>query len=1137
MDDGSIMTNKTCNACHNVTVDGTDRAIADKTQHIDGTQDVDVDATYGGSFAAGDCTTVYCHSNGQTGGGRVDNTATWGTPISDCVSCHEGATVATDLSGAHEAHVVNAVATVGMTLGCVDCHNATVSDNTTISTPAQHVDGGVDVADCSTNVCHSNGNFGADLVQYTPNFASDTYDCDSCHGDGAGKSHPTYANVGPADDSSNSHVAHVETSLISCEECHADTTTAGVSIDGATPAQHVDGGIDVTFKQTGSYVDGTDTCSTTYCHGAGTPVWGGGAQACDACHNASNALANSHGAHYGSATVATAINANNDSVAGTYVFQCGNCHDSTTHAGGAVNAEQAAEVSLSGGGAYAPDTGTSAGTDSGFSYTAGTCGTNACHNDGTVAQGAPNTAAPQWTTTLAADCTGCHDNNAAATPNIMASNAHGAHVNDGSIMTDKTCNTCHNVTVDGTDRAIADKSVHINGTQNVDIIAGFDGGNTYAANSCDAVYCHSDGKATAAYATIDWTTTIGTCTGCHGGAGGNNGGASTALSTTHTVHTGTNGTTQFAYTCDDCHSATATNSTTIGTAANHVNQTREVSVLVANGGTGTIGGDFAAGSCATTNCHGSVSADWTAGGTTGDCSLCHGMAADTADGRDTAGNILNTDAKVGAHVAHLTAASGISAPITCNQCHVDPNATAGSYMDQVNTGGHMNGTALMTWGTIADGNDDGQSPVTPAPVSCATTYCHDSSKIKNNWGGAEAYTLDWATPKMVGGAADCDNCHGYPPTPASGHPDNSDCIVCHDSVNADNISFTAGGKLLHIDGVVYASGGDSCTDCHNGDIDGALFGVHDSHTDHATFLSGKTISGGNYGDAAWYTTTYVNGKPNFGCGQCHPAAEGVSHPTNGLNIDIAQKAATNIKEKNNAVVSLTLTERVTVTCSSVYCHSDADTTSTTFATTPDWYNDPMPVDGTKCGMCHNNGPASGTHANHTVGIHYETLYNGASGLMASGSASDAAHGDAATADTIGCQSCHNNTVAVEINDQNSVCATCHDGGTAPFQGNMTINTAGSTHVNGTPDVVFDNFASFKSKAQVRDDITTVTELNDNWTRNNGYKAANSFDQGKAAVPGYAAGSCSNIACHNGIATPTWNTGFAGNCRACHTTLP
>ena len=151
--------------------------------------------------------------------------------------------------------------------------------------------------------------------------------------------------------------------------------------------------------------------------------------------------------------------------------------------------------------------------------------------------------------------------------------------------------------------------------------------------------------------------------------------------------------------------------------------------------------------------------------------------------------------------------------------------------------------------------------------------------------------------------------------------------------------------------------------------------------------------------------------------------------------------------------------------------------------------------------------------------------------------SGAAHGDAATADSISCQTCHNATVAVEVNDQNAVCNSCHDGGVTAPVGSVTISTAGSTHVNGTADVVFDNLASFKSKAQVRDDITTAAELNANWTRNGGYKAAASFDQSKVATPSYAGGSCSNVSCHNGIATPTWNTGFAGNCRACHTTLP
>ena len=104
-----------------------------------------------------------------------------------------------------------------------------------------------------------------------------------------------------------------------------------------------------------------------------------------------------------------------------------------------------------------------------------------------------------------------------------------------------------------------------------------------------------------------------------------------------------------------------------------------------------------------------------------------------------------------------------------------------------------------------------------------------------------------------------------------------------------------------------------------------------------------------------------------------------------------------------------------------------------------------------------------------------------------------------------------------------------------------ISTTGSTHVNGLPDVVFATLTGFKSKSQLRNDITTVAELNNSWGRNNGYKAVagTSFDAGKAVVPGWNSGAktCSTVDCHNGIVTPAWTSGSTGNCQACHTSLP
>ncbi|PLY00102.1 MAG: hypothetical protein C0623_07925, partial [Desulfuromonas sp.] len=236
------------------------------------------------------CSTVYCHSDGKAT--PTYQTPSWIGAIGDCTSCHDEARAGTTLSGAHQAHMINTGTTIGQTLGCADCHTSTVSDNTTIIDDSIHVNKTVNVMDCSTEYCHSDGNTG-NLIQKPPVWGNN-YDCTSCHGDGSTKSHPDYISGGAGVDA-NSHVEHVETNSITCNECHSLTSTDGTSLDGTDSSQHVDGGIDVAL-QTGSFAGATDTCSATYCHGTtGTPVWGDvGSLDCGSCHSANNALEDSH---------------------------------------------------------------------------------------------------------------------------------------------------------------------------------------------------------------------------------------------------------------------------------------------------------------------------------------------------------------------------------------------------------------------------------------------------------------------------------------------------------------------------------------------------------------------------------------------------------------------------------------------------------------------------------------------------------------------------------------------------------------------------------------------------------------------------------------------------------------------------
>jgi predicted CxxxxCH...CXXCH cytochrome family protein len=649
-----------------------------------------------------------------------------------------------------------------------------------------------------------------------------------------------------------------------------------------------------------------------------------------------------------------------------------------------------------------------------------------------------------------------------------------------------------------------------------------------AFDTCSTASCHNDGRNSGL--TGIWGTSINNCAECH---------ATAPATGSHTTHLG-------LYACATCHTG-ATQGTTAGTGHRDGNITTAATTGL---GVKTIGTAFT--SCGTNNCHGSGSPVWgTDLSANNQCTQCHGqlVAGPATDaqkapggaGVDTNGDSAATDAQVGAHQVHLNPT--ISAAIACPACHIVP-AT-------IPAAGHIDSAlpAELTWSGIATANST-------TPTSCATTYCHDGAAIKNGWDGG---TLDpiWIDTNFIQGAsADCDNCHGYPP--AGGHVANSDCNLCHDGLNADDVTFTAVGKLAHVNGTVEASGGDSCIDCHS-----TLSAAHDKHTDEATILGTAKLSVEGYsGLGNWYTAAYVSGKPNFGCGLCHPYSN-AAHMTGGPNVNLAwddTNATGSLKANNGDAAAYAGAGGA---CNQVYCHSDGKATASRvygWGASPNWSGGTL---SGNCNECHGNSPTSNAHSLHAVGIHYDTLTAaGANGLMpASGiSGSGAAHGDAATADIIGCQSCHNSTVSVEYNSGNSVCVTCHYSvpGTPatgePATGNelTLINIAGSTHVNGQADVTFANFAGFKSKAQVRNDITSVPELTGSWARyntagldNTAYKKVNSFDQAKNATPNYnsALMSCSTVDCHNGYPSDWDAQGdidagtYVSDCMACHKQMP
>lgn len=332
--------NLACTTCHSGAGSGT-------VMHADYSVDVAIDAgigggSYSGSPAPGDpygsCTSTYCHSQGQsnstpfTPAGNL--TAAWNTTFTDsCKGCHNAAVSVTPADSTdimatnkHSAHVNN-ISAVGKTVGCAECHNATASNDTTISGYANHVNRlvnvkfdnvvnlntdnptyngssttgaagatktpGSAVGSCANVYCHSSGNLGtgSNLTFRSVAWNGTAIGCDGCHGNQAGKAHPIYTNGGAGNVNANSHVAHVENAGKTCDICHYETTT-DTAIPPATvrtdlsPSRHINRTENVTFNTSkagasATWTAGTKTCSNLACHGN---VQWGGTLGCVDCH-------------------------------------------------------------------------------------------------------------------------------------------------------------------------------------------------------------------------------------------------------------------------------------------------------------------------------------------------------------------------------------------------------------------------------------------------------------------------------------------------------------------------------------------------------------------------------------------------------------------------------------------------------------------------------------------------------------------------------------------------------------------------------------------------------------------------------------------------------------------------------------
>jgi predicted CxxxxCH...CXXCH cytochrome family protein len=798
-----------------------------------------------------------------------------------------------------------------------------------------------------------------------------------CHGmpprDATRKGNPHFNSMSSA--FSGNHQSHVKATPVAtdCAVCHvpvADTNFGhqnGVIVmanslkgySSATVRAKYDKG--VFFNQTSIPVLSNARCSNTSCHfEKQTPLWGTVAYVtpadCGACHGAPPA---------GTTTVPTGGLGGSHARHDAYfpgTANCQKCHANyatfshATSAGRAIKVQGFLRDPLNN-----PETG---GTYSGAATNYlpsksgaqlfGSCNNLYCHSSG---QSATGTGAGTSVTTASwgsgsLNCGSCHQNMGPAV-NASATGKHARHAQTFSI----SCSVCHGsgytaTTVPtGAGTTHVDKNINLSWTGLAATPAttysktnSFTAGST-VYGSCSNSYCHSTvqnatngANTSVTYRTVSWgaATTL-TCAGCH---------VDLAIDTTgtgshkvHTIATGAN------LDCAKCHLGYTK---TTSAPATHVNGFID---LGAPGFTYSQGSAHLAGSgygtCSASACHGQGIVTWGAtfvapGNTfpfsTNQCDKCHAGTA-TAPFYSTASPKVTavTDAKVGAHSAHLTTPDGLAIAFVCADCHGTVT---------LNTPTHMAGSTSFAWSSLA--TTGGLTPTyNSATGVCSNVYCHGAKMAGGDTTGTNRSPIWNVTflPATLTPAA-CGFCHGFPPTSASGHPvvtipagfpatvPIGTTCSCHANVNTAGTSYANIfiNKALHINGVTEIIAGGACDACHGYPPAGAAFtGAQGSWANARpeNYLGG----GGAHTVNSHVSSLAVPGDGFANCAKCHDSNDHlmspiVFNPSQNIKVRVNPRyRLETAKQSRYTSNRLDGTLHLTGTCSNSSCH---------YGATPKW---------------------------------------------------------------------------------------------------------------------------------------------------------------------------------------------------------
>ncbi len=584
----------------------------------------------------------------------------------------------------------------------------------------------------------------------------------------------------------------------------------------------------------------------------------------------------------------------------------------------------------------------------------GRCNNLYCHSTGQSTTGA-GVGTPVLTTNWGSGpltCGSCHQNMGPAA-NANATGKHGIHAQTFAI----SCAVCHGTGYTSTTVPTGDGTLHVN--RNINLAwtglasapaTTYTKGNSFPAGfstygTCSNSYCHStvqnatDGSNTGiTYRSgFSWNSVaaIG-CSGCHVDMSSDPTG--TGSHRLHTLPTGIN------MDCSRCHAGytdTTRNTTT------HVNGSIELGAAGFNysqGSTHPVGNGY--GTCSSTACHGSGTVPWggTLWSTTDQCGKCH--SSPTSGAVSTASpyystsfpvkNTSNTDTKVGAHTAHITASERLHPGLGCTDCHGTVNLSDAT---------HMNGTTNFNWSVLA--RTGGLNPTyNQANGTCTNVYCHGAGMPGGDISGTNK-TPVWNNPNYLPPTltvAGCSTCHGFPPPTSAGHPlvtippgfpsttvtIGSTCN-CHGNINPAGNSYANifNNPALHINGTLE---GGRCDTCHG--YPPASPGFIGTQNNWSSAKLEDYVGGGGAHTINSHVIKSANPNDGFSnCDKCHNPADhlttvDVIMPSEHIKVNINRRyRMENAKQVRYTSNRLNNGAHLTGTCSNISCH---------FGATPKW---------------------------------------------------------------------------------------------------------------------------------------------------------------------------------------------------------